>query len=1082
MGMGVGLLGGPIRLIRRYNGNIPVKPRSFLCFFAASLFSYAAPVDFNRDIRSILSDNCYSCHGPDEKQRMAGLRLDTKDGAFAKVIVPGDAAKSKLFQRIAEANKSRRMPPPTAITSLNEKQVELVRQWIDQGAKWETHWAYIAPRRVATPSVQISNWPRNPIDNFILARLEREKLKPSPAADKATLLRRVTFDLTGLPPAPAEVDEFMADKSADAYEKRVDRLLASPHYGERMAMQWLDLARYADTHGYHIDSHRDMWQWRDWVIGAFNRNMPFDRFTIEQLAGDLLPNATLQQRIATGFNRNHMINFEGGAIPEEYQTEYVVDRVEATSNVWMGTTMGCARCHDHKYDPIKQKDFYRFFAFFNTVNEKGLDGRKGNAEPFLQIPSPVQQHQMEELTSEIAAREKAMTEADVPALQAEWEKTRLASLPDAPRDGLLAHYEMDGNVSDSSGHYRHGKTLTSDVTYFAGSVGKGGEFDGETHVDFGATTAFDGKPFSLGMWARSSGTKEMPIIQKIGDAAERRGFEVLFGESYPIGDLRRGAKIAARLSNHWPDNAIEIQTKEALPVSSKEPATPKPWYQVTLIYDGSGKASGLKMYINGKLTGVDILHDSLTGPIENANTLQIGNKKLGTAFKGQLDDVRIYDRQLTSAELEQISIHQPTRATLLMTAAKRAKEQKDRLRDYFLTYDAPADVRKTYAELKTLHSRQYQLNEAIPTSMVMAEMPADGKVPRRETYILGRGDYRNHGEKVTPGVPSMLPPLPEDAPANRLTLAKWLVDPAHPLTARVAVNRYWQLYFGTGIVKTVEDFGSQGEAPSHPELLDWLATEFIRIDWDVKAMQRLIVTSATYRQASRVTPELLEKDPENRLLAHGPRYRLPAEMVRDNALTVSGLLTDKLGGPSVYPYQPKGLWEDTSYGDVYSAQSYTPGHGADLYRRSMYSFWKRTSGPPSLITFDAPDREKCTARRSLTNTPLQALVLMNDPTYVEAARALAQRMIAEAGSNPAKRIRFAFRLVTARKPDAQELRILRDIARKELADYRGDRSKSLQLIKNGESPVDPKLNPGELAAWTTIASVILNLDESVTKE
>ncbi|MDQ2899461.1 MAG: DUF1553 domain-containing protein [Acidobacteriota bacterium] len=1065
-----------------------MKPRSFFCFFAAALVcpsaTQAAPIDFDRDIRPIFSDNCFSCHGPDEKRRMANLRLDLKDDALAKVIVAGDSSKSKLFQRISAPTKGRRMPPPSATTTLSEKQVDLVRQWIDQGAKWDMHWAYVAPKRPVVPHVEhdpTGNWPRNPIDNFILARLESEKLQPSAAADKATLLRRVTFDLTGLPPTPAEVDAFLADKSPDAYEKRVDRLLASPRYGERMAMHWLDLARYADTHGYHIDSQRDMWHWRDWVIDAFNHNMPFDEFTVDQLAGDLLPNPTLQQRIATGFNRNHMINFEGGAIPEEYQTEYVVDRVEATSVVWMGTTMGCARCHDHKYDPIKQKDFYRFFAFFNTVPEKGLDGRRGNAEPLLQLPSPVQQHQMEELTREIEVREKAMPETEVANAQADWEKAQLDKIPDATRDGLLAHYELDGNVSDSSGHYKHGRTLAGDPTYFAGAVGKAADFDGETQVDFGKTSAFDGA-FTLAMWVRSNGTKEMPIIQKIGDAKERRGFEMLFAESYPIGDLRRGAKIVARLANHYPDNAIEIQTKDPLPISSKETGVPKPWYQVTVIYDGSGKAAGLKMLVNGKAEPVDVIHDTLSGSVRNANGLEIGDKKLGTAYKGQMDDLRIYDRALNAAELDQVAIRQPARATLLIPVAKRAKDQKARLREYYLTYDAPETLRKTYAELKTLRAEQYELNERIPTTMVMAEMTGTAKEPVRETFILGRGDYRNHGEKVTPGVPAMLPPLPKDAPANRLTLAKWLVSPSHPLTSRVAVNRYWQMYFGTGIVKTVEDFGSQGEAPSHPQLLDWLATEFIRTGWDVKAMQRLIVTSATYRQASRVTPELLEKDPENRLLARGPRYRLPAEMVRDNALTVSGLLTDKLGGPSVYPYQPKGLWEETSFGDVYSAQHYSPSHGADLYRRSMYTFWKRTSGPPSLITFDAPDREKCTARRSITNTPLQALVLLNDPTYVEAARSLAGRMMTEAGTNPAKRIRFGFRLATARQPDSKELRVLQDIARKELADFRTDRDKAVKLVHEGESAVDSKLNPSELAAWTTVASVILNLDESITKE
>jgi hypothetical protein len=1041
------------------------------------------PVDFNRDIRPILSDNCFACHGPDEKKQMAGLRLDLKEGAFAKkanyqIIVPGDPAGSRLFQRISAEKKAMRMPPPASERSLTDQQIALVRTWIEQGAKWDTHWAYSPPKRNEPPQVKASTWVRNPIDNFILARLERDGWKPSAEADKPTLLRRVTFDLTGLPPTPAETQAFLSDPSPKAYENVVDRLLSSPRYGERMALPWLDLARYADTHGYHIDSHRDMWHWRDWVIQAFNNNLPYDQFTVQQLAGDLLPGATLQQKIATGFNRNHMINFEGGAIPEEYQAEYMVDRVEATSVVWMGMTMGCARCHDHKYDPIKQKEFYQFGAFFNTIPEKGLDGRKGNAEPYVQLPSDEQAGRLKQVTADLSAKQKALKDADVPNVQATWEKIALDQLPEAPRNGMVAHYEMDGNIADSSGRYRHGRVLAGDPTFGAGAVGKEASFDGQTQVDFGEMPALDGTaPFSIALWVKSGDIHAMPILQKMTEGSDRRGIELLWNESYPIGNLRRGATLSARLIHRSPDEAIEIRTREPLPSSSKEEGALKPVYQVTLVYDGSGKASGLLMYINGKLEPAIVVNDKLNGTIQSPGHLQVGNKKLGDAFKGQIDDLRIYDRKLSPAEVDQLAFHQPARATLFLTNANRSKDQKTRLTDYFLTRVAPEPLRKLDADLKTLRAQKMELDSEIPTSMVMAEMEKP-----RETAVLGRGDYRNRGEKVNPGVPATLPPLPQGAPRNRLTLAKWLVDPAHPLTARVAVNRYWQMYFGNGIVKTAEDFGSQGEAPSHPELLDWLATEFVRTGWDVKAMQRLIVTSATYRQNSRVTPELREKDPENRLLARGPRFRLQAEMVRDNALAVSGLLNERVGGASVFPYQPKGLWEDIAFGDVYSAQSYTPSHGKDLYRRSMYSFWKRTSGPPSLLTFDAPDREKCTARRSVTNTPLQALVLLNDPSYIEASRALAQRIMTEAGGDAAKRIEYGFRLVTARKPSAKEAKILLDLERQELSQYRRNKDAAMKLLAVGESAYDKKLDPTELAAWTTVASTMLNMDEAITKE
>ena len=1031
----------------------------------------AGEINFNRDIRPILSDSCFSCHGPDDKQRMAGLRFDTKEGAFAKpgVIVPGNAAGSRMIQRLTSADPDLRMPPAHAGRPLTDKQIDLLRRWIDAGAKWETHWAYLAPQRPDVPTVKLAAWPRNPIDFFILARLEREGLQPSPEADRATLLRRLSYDLTGLPPTPAEIDSFLADKSPDAYEKRVDQLLRSPHYGERMALQWLDLARYADTHGYHIDSHRDMWPWRDQLIKAFNDNQPFDQFTVEQLAGDLLPNATREQKIASGFNRNHMINYEGGAIPEEYQVEYVVDRLETTATTWMGMTLGCARCHSHKYDPLTQKEFYQFFAFFNTVSEEGLDGRTGNAKPFLRLPGENQKSRIEELDRAIKAGEETLSEKAISPSQQEWEKAATSGQP-VTRDGLIALYELDGSLADSSGAYRHGRTVKGDPTFDSGSVGRSVGFDGETQVSFPGVGSFDtADPFSLAVWLRPGANMPITALQKIEDSGTRRGYELLFDDFTLIGIQRWAAQLNVRLSAHWPDKSLQIRTRKRLAMGES--------HHVTITYDGSGRAAGLKLYVNGKPAEIDVVQDTLSGSIQTAAELQVGNRDNGTPYKGRIDDLRLYNRQLMPGEIEHIGVHYPVQTILSGVYGKRTREDRNRLRDYYLTYRAPESLRSLYTQLKDLKKQREDLERTVTTTMVMAEMEKP-----RETFVLGRGDYRNKTDKVGPGTPAVLPPLPAGAPLNRLTLARWLVDPTHPLTARVTVNRYWQLYFGQGIVKSSEDFGSQGTPPVHPELLDWLATEFQRTGWDVRAMQRLLVTSAAYRQSSKVTPELLEKDPENRLLGRGPRRRLAAELIRDGALAASGLLNREIGGPSVFPYQSKGLWEEMAFGEGFSAQTYKQGSGKDLYRRSLYTFWKRTVPPASLATFDAPDREKCTAQRALTNTPLQALVLMNDPTYVEAARALAERALLDGGKDRDRRLTFAFRLATARQPSAQELRVLRELLTAQLAHFRAQPKAALDLLSVGESKRKAQLDGAELAAWTTVASTILNLDETITNQ
>ncbi len=1035
-------------------------------------------IDFNREIRPLLSDNCFQCHGPDEKQRMAKLRFDTKEGAFAKagVIVAGAAANSRLFKRISSTDPATVMPPPQSGHKLTEQQIATLKRWIDEGAQWNEHWAFVAPKRPELPAVKQTAWPRNPLDHFILAKLEKEGLKPSPETERATLLRRVSLDVTGLPPTLAEVDAFLADKSADAYEKAVDRLLASPHYGERMALQWLDLARYADTHGYHIDSHREMWPWRDWLIKAFNVNKRYDQFTVEQLAGDLLPPAateaaTLEQKIASGFNRNHMINFEGGAVPEEYQNEYVIDRVEATTTTWLGLTMGCARCHSHKFDPLSQKEFYQFYAFFNNVAEKGLDGNTGNAGPFLPLPTDAQKAQQEALTKAIADREFALSDKNVAPLQAAWEQGLLGKLAVAPVNGLVAHYDFDGSLSDSSGRYQNGRTAKGDPTFGGGMISRAVNLDNQTELRFGNVGTFErDKPFTLAVWLKPGLSKpDTLVLQKISDEQTRRGYELVIENTRLDEIRRRSGQFKLRLTAQWPDNALQVRTRGLLNDGD--------WRHVAIAYDGSGQATGVQIYFNGERQELEVLQDSLSGSLKSDTELMIGAKVAGNAYGGGLDDLRLYERALSAAEIAQLAVHYPIQTILSGVSGKRTKAENDRLREYFLTHIADAALQRQYAELKELKKQKTAHDKTIVSTMTMMEL---GKP--RDSFVLARGDYRNQTEKVAPGVPAVLPPLPSGARVNRLALAQWLVDANHPLTARVAVNRYWQMFLGLGLVKTVEDFGSQGEPPVNQELLDWLATEFVRSGWDVKALQRLILTSATYRQSSKVTPALHDRDPENRLLARGPRFRLPAELVRDNALAVSGLLNNSIGGPSVFPYQPPGLWEEMAFGDGFTMQAYVQSHGADLYRRSMYTFWKRTVPPATLSTFDAPDREKCVARRAVTNTPLQALVTLNDPTYVEAARVLAARVLRDGGKDASSRIALMFRLATARKPSLQEAKVLRELLAQQLTVYRGNAAAGKLLLGVGESAADGKLEQAELAAWTVVASTILNLDETITKE
>ena len=1041
----------------------PALLSAFLAMFLTSALPAATPgVDFDRQVRPILSDNCFACHGPDDKHRMAGLHFDTKEGAFGKpgVIVPGDSAHSKMYLKVSNPNVAMRMPPTYSGRKLTPAQIEIIKKWIDSGAKWETHWAFTPPKRPELPQVQDQKWVRTPIDQFVLAKLEKEGLHPQPETDKATLLRRVSFDLTGLPPTQAELQAFLQDKSPKAYEKVVDRLLASPQYGERMTMQWLDFARYSDTHGYHIDSAREMWPWRDWVISAFNHNMPYNQFTVEQIAGDMLPHATQSQVIATGFNRNHMINFEGGAIPEEYQNEYIVDRIEATSTTWLGITLGCARCHDHKYDPLRQKDFYSFGAFFNNIPEEGLDGKKGNAVPFLQLPSPQQ-------SATKALLIKAIKEKDdeIGAAQTAWEQNQRAVPATDIRAGLVTEYPLDGSLVNSLHSDQSAKVAAGKLTFVPGRLDKAANLDEEPQLSFGSVGGFStSKPFTIAMWLKPDGPSGMTILQHFEKSPKAGpGYEIALDYCN-----KSNCNVIVRMRGADENSATEIKSTEGL--------TLEDWNHLAVSYDGSGNARAIQIYVDGRPVNTTVTLDKFAAASFATGQTEIGKKEWGTPFKGQINQLRFYDRRIYAGEAYQLGSLNPLHTLLQVANEQRTDDQKKWLRSYFLKDVGNPAEKQLGVDYISLNKGLEEINTEIPSTMVMKEMDKP-----RDTYVLKRGDYRNREDKVEPNTPAVLPPLPKDAPRNRLTLARWLVDPGNPLTARVAVNHFWQMYFGIGIVKTSEDFGSQGDPPSNQELLDWLSTEFVRTNWNVKAMQRLIVTSAVYRQGSKVTPELLEKDPENRLLAHGPRFRLPAEMVRDNALFVSGLMTDHIGGPSVSPYQPKGLWEEMAFGGGFSAQSYVQSHGADLYRRSLYTFVKRTVPYPSLNTFDAPDREKCTARRSVTNTPLQALVLMNDPTYVEASRVLAERDLREAGPTPVDRIKYAFRLATDRTPSPKEVSVLDGLYKKEMFHYDTDRSDAQKLISIGEMKRNPKYDPAELAAWTLVTSTILNMDETITK-
>ena len=1054
---------------------IPVVAMAACGFLSADAFGQTAAeeapervVDFAREVRPILSDNCFACHGPDEATRQRGLRLDIQEGLFedrgrlgGPAVVAGNATDSRLYQRLVTGSSRLRMP--SGADPLTDEQIETVRLWIDQGAEWESHWAFIPPERPAVPPVSDPEWVRNPIDNFVLARLDAEGLGPSAEADRATLLRRVTLDLTGLPPTPDDLAAFLNDDSPDAYERAVDRLLGSSRYGERMATEWLDAARYADTNGYQTDGERTMWRWRDWVIDAYNANMPFDRFTIEQLAGDMLPNATRDQRIATAFNRNHSQNGEGGIVVDEFLVEYAVDRVETTSTVWLGLTLGCARCHDHKFDPLSQQEFYEVLANFNNIPERGKAFKYVNSPPLITAPTVEQEAELAELDEKLrAAREAfAALEADAAAAQAAWETSlhHAGRVDWTPREDLLAHHALDGDIAGvHNGAFVTAVLEDGQPQFVDGRIGDAAAFDGQRFINAGLspTLGYD-DPFTLAAWIYP--TAPSGVIVSRADAGDQG--EVGWGLYLEEGKLR------FNMSTRILDDGVSAETLADVRLNE--------WQHVLATYDGSKTPGGIGIYVDGEPWDTKPMLDLVGNRMPQRYPLRIGaSGSTKPRFEGVIDDVRIYGAALSPELVGVVATAEPITAIARISPDRRTPAQAEKLRLAFLNQYAPPEILEAWREVATIERQRENLWASFPTVMVMEEL-----AERRPTFRLNRGAYDNPGEEVFPGVPAVLPPLPEGEAANRLTFARWLVDPDHPLTARVTVNRFWQMYFGTGLVKTAENFGTQGEYPSHPELLDWLATTFIDSGWDVKALQKAIVTSAAYRQASKVTAEEFEADPENRLIARGPRLRLPAQMIRDQALAVSGLLAERLGGPSVKPYQPEGLWADMvegGYGD------YVQSEGDDLYRRSLYTFWKRTLGPPTLMTFDSSTRETCIVRTGRTNTPLQALNLMNDVTYVEAARRLAERMMTEGGETPAERIGFAYRLATAHRPPPAAEAILVDGFERHLDRYQADRGAALDLIRQGESARDETLDVAELASYTMVANLILNFDGTITKE
>lgn len=989
--------------------------RLVLVFACLGLLTAAAEqLDYNFDVQPILSENCFFCHGPDEANNKADLRLDVRAAAIeAGAIVPGKPEESELIKRIFASDPDDLMPPPKSHRRLTSAQKETLKQWIAEGAEYKGHWAFISLEPVEIPPGDEPN----PIDRFVRAGLAEKGLKMQPRAEDFRLARRVSFDLTGLPPT---AEQLQLD-----FEKLVEQLLASETFGERMATPWLDLARYADTYGFQVDRDRQVWPWRDWVIKAFNENLPFDQFLTWQLAGDLLPNATDEQILATAFCRLHQQKVEGGSTEEEFRVEYVADRIQTIATATMGLTWECARCHDHKYDPITQKDYYEMFAFFDDIDEAGLYSffTPSVPTPTLKLTSDAQKKQIADLRAAIAAEEAKLAQIS----------SNTEPKPLADELGRFDFEKVEGGKIANLAGEKPASTSGAN-TLVEGKSGKAIQLTGDDAVklEFGNFTRHE--PFSIALWMWAPDLKERAVVfhrSRAWTDAGSRGYELLLEDGKP----------SWALIHFWPGNAIRIRTKESIPLET--------WTHVAVSYDGSSRAAGLRIFVNGKPADFDIVRDNLTKNITGGggDNIAIGERFRDRGFKGgRVDEFRVFKRELTEFEVAQLA---GVEAQLSKADSLAADEV----------------YRQQLLALSAARKKLGDLLDKTQEIMVMRELAEP-----KQAHLLNRGAYDDRGEKVEPGTPAALPAFPDDLARNRLGYARWLTDPAHPLTARVAVNHFWKSCFGNGLVETPEDFGSQGDRPEYPKLLDWLANEFINSGWDVKHIMKLIVTSQTYQQRSLADSKLMADDPKNRLLARGPRHRLPAEMIRDNALAVSGLLVQKIGGASVKPYEISESFKPSK-----------PGSGEALYRRSLYTYWKRTGPAPAMMAFNAVKRDVCSAQRETTATPLQALVLLNGPQFVEAARVLGENSWKAAGGDPDKAIKTAFSTLTSREISDRELAVLRAMFDEQLAHFRKQEAEAKAFLGVGEAKRDESIPAPEAAAIGVVAKALLSYDETVMK-
>ena len=1056
----------------------------------APLGAAAQTVDFQRDVRPILADNCFRCHGPDESTRQVRLRLDTEEGAFAErpnghPVVAGNASDSLVYQRITHESQRLRMPPPSSNKTLSDEQIDLLRRWIDEGASWDQHWSFKAVARTEAPAVSDEMWARSPLDRFILARLDAAGLTPAPEADKRTLARRVALDVTGLPPDLELLERFVTDDSDQAYEQLVDALLASVHWGEHRARYWLDAARYGDTHGIHIDNYREMYPYRDWVIQALNENKPFDEFTMEQIAGDLLPNPSLDQLVATGFQRNNITTNEGGVVPEEYEAIYAKDRAETIGGVFLGLTVGCATCHDHKFDPIQQREFYAMTAFFRNTTQYVMDGNVSDPPPILVVPAEADRQLWNDLRAEAATTDAqiARRAAAVGETFGEWLATGEYRTLKAPLEEAAQRMRLD--LDDAARPVFELDGATHPVELRAGATIEEGPhrqpalmFGDESWAQLPSVSLDRDTPFSMALW----------IYQP-----EEEGNYVVAGQ-YDVENGSRGwsmdigsRQLSFRLTGDEDPETGRRPAPRVAP-SNLRRMPPGEWTHIVVTHDGTGERAGMNVYRNGDVveaSGSEYFTKAI-GSIRSDRPLELGRgmtrgrggrdeMEMRYFAGGGIADFRVFDRPLTVQEAKVVSRWPTLERARDKAPDALSSDERDVLQLYYLSVKDD-QYKRLVVRSQEIDDEWRELRRRGGVTHVMNEK-MDSEA---EAHVLYRGMYDQPRDRVVAGVPSALPPMAESLPRNRLGLANWLVDDGNPLTSRVTVNRYWQQLFGTGLVSTSEDFGAQGDTPTHPELLDWLAVEFRDSGWDIKRFFRMLVTSATYRQSAQVTAEKLERDPQNRLLSRGPRFRMDAEMVRDTALAASGLLVRTIGGPSVRPYQPEGVWSTVAMPQS-NTNTYRRDEGDKLYRRSLYTFWKRSAPPPAMEIFNAPTREHSVVRRERTNTPLQALVTMNDPQLVEASRYLAQRAMREGGDDFDARLDFVTTRLVARPFSSDERAVAKRTHDWLLTTYQADPDGARSLVNTGESTPDPALPIAESAAWTMLVNQLMNLDEVLNK-